>query len=125
VPGKTEGPQFYPVSAIDYCTGYLMAFGAMVALARRAEQGGSWVVRISLAQVGKWMTDLGEVPAAALAQVPDEFSAAELESWSMVSQTPAGPLRHLRPVVQMSETKPFWARPSVPLGYHRPEWPAR
>ena len=79
VPGKTEGPQFYPVSAIDYCTGYLMAFGAMVALARRAEQGGSWLVRISLAQVGKWMTDLGEVPAAALAQVPDEFSAAELE----------------------------------------------
>mgnify|MGYP000736707446 CR=1 FL=1 len=32
VPGKTAGPQFYPVSAIDYCTGYLMAFGAMVAL---------------------------------------------------------------------------------------------
>ncbi|MGD9884910.1 MAG: CoA transferase, partial [Reyranella sp.] len=27
VPGKTAGPQFYPVSAIDYCTGYLMAFG--------------------------------------------------------------------------------------------------
>src|SRR5262249_34367206 len=22
VPGKTAGPQFYPVSAIDYCTGY-------------------------------------------------------------------------------------------------------
>ncbi len=38
VPGKTAGPQFYPVSAIDYCTGYLMAFGAMVALARRARR---------------------------------------------------------------------------------------
>jgi hypothetical protein len=42
-----------------------------------------------------------------------------------VSQTPSGPLRHLKPVVQMSETQPFWARPSVPLGYHRPVWPAR
>ena len=125
MPGKTEGPQFYPVSAIDYCTGYLMAFGAMVALARRAEQGGSWLVRISLAQVGKWMADLGEVPEAALAQVPVEFGDAELDSWSMVSQTPSGPLRHLKPVVQMSETQPFWARPSVPLGYHRPVWPAR
>ena len=41
VPGKTPGPQFYPVSAIDYCTGYLMAFGAMVALARRAREGGA------------------------------------------------------------------------------------
>ena len=35
-PGDEPGPQFYPVSAIDYLTGYLMAFGAMVALERRA-----------------------------------------------------------------------------------------
>jgi crotonobetainyl-CoA:carnitine CoA-transferase CaiB-like acyl-CoA transferase len=124
VPGKTSGPQFYPVSAIDYCTGYLMAFGAMVALARRARDGGSWLVRISLAQVGRWMVDLDEVPAAALRDVPAEFSRAELEYWSMVSETPSGPLRHLKPVVQMSETQPHWARPSVPLGYHRPEWPS-
>src|SRR6202023_2574200 len=61
VPGKTPGPQFCPVSAIDYCTGYLMAFGAMVALTRRAREGGSWLVRISLAQVGKWIVDLGEI----------------------------------------------------------------
>src|SRR6266403_3566738 len=66
IPGKTPEPQFYPVSAIDYCTGYLMAFGAMVALSRRTQEGGSWLVRISLAQVGKWIVDLGEVPAAAL-----------------------------------------------------------
>src|SRR6266404_5351588 len=49
-PGKSPAPQFYPVSAIDYCTGYLMAFGAMVALARRTREGGSWLIRISLAQ---------------------------------------------------------------------------
>src|SRR5712691_1361772 len=42
-PGAEQGaPQFYPVSAIDYLTGYLMAFGAMVALARRVREGGSW-----------------------------------------------------------------------------------
>jgi crotonobetainyl-CoA:carnitine CoA-transferase CaiB-like acyl-CoA transferase len=125
VPGETAGPQFYPVSAIDYCTGYLMAFGAMVALARRAQEGGSWLVRISLAQVGKWMVDLGEVPAASLKDVPAEFGEEELERWSTVSETPSGRLRHLKPVVQMSETAPRWARPSVPLGYHRPVWPAR
>src|SRR5256714_3800481 len=40
-PGTEPGaPQFYPVSAIDYLTGYLMAFGAMVALARRARASG-------------------------------------------------------------------------------------
>ena len=43
----------------------------------------------------------------------------------MASDTPAGRLRHLKPVVQLSETPPRWARPSVPLGYQRPVWPAR
>ncbi len=123
VPGKTSGPQFYPVSAIDYCTGYLMAFGTMVALNRRAHEGGSWLVRISLAQVGKWIVDLGEIPAANLKDAPEEFSPEELHRWSIVSQTPSGPLRHLGPVVQLSETPPFWARPSVPLGHHPPVWP--
>lgn len=125
VPGKAPGPQFYPVSAIDYCTGYLMAFGAMVALNRRVTEGGSWLVRISLAQVGKWIVDLGEVPAASLPGVAAEFTPDELDRWSMVSETPSGPLRHLKPVVRMSETPPYWARPSVPLGFHQPIWPAR
>src|SRR6266540_1776357 len=123
IPGKTPEPQFYPVSAIDYCTGYLMAFGAMVALARRTREGGSWLVRISLAQVGKWIVDLGEAPAAALKDIPAEFTASELERWSTVSETPSGRLGHLKPAVQLSETPPYWARPSVPLGYHRPVWP--
>ncbi len=122
-PGKDAGPQFYPLSAIDYCTGYLMAAGAMTALARRAEQGGSWLVRISLAQIGKWIVDLGQVPEPELADVPAEFTPAELDSWSMTSQTPSGALRHLRPVAQLSETPARWARPSVPLGYHPPVWP--
>jgi crotonobetainyl-CoA:carnitine CoA-transferase CaiB-like acyl-CoA transferase len=125
VPGKTPGPQFYPVSAIDYCTGYLMAFGAMIALSRRAREGGSWLVRISLAQVGKWIVDLGEVPEAAARDAAAEFTPDELERWSTVSETPSGRLRHLKPVVQLSETSPYWARPSVPLGYNRPEWPER
>jgi hypothetical protein len=102
-----------------------MAFGAMVALARRAREGGSWLVRISLAQVGKWIVDRGEVPAAAARDAPADFTADELERWSMVSEIPSGRLRHLKPVVQLSETPPFWARPSVPLGYHQPVWPPR
>src|SRR5262249_17305037 len=47
-PGATPGPRFYPASAVDYLTGYLMAFGAVVALTRRVREGGSWLVRISL-----------------------------------------------------------------------------
>jgi crotonobetainyl-CoA:carnitine CoA-transferase CaiB-like acyl-CoA transferase len=124
-PGPEPGPQFYPVSAIDYITGYLMAFGAMVALARRVREGGSWLVRISLAQTGRWLVDRGEVPDGQLTNVPREFTPEELERWSMTSVTPGGRLRHLAPVVQLSETPARWARPSVPLGHHDPAWPER
>ena len=122
-PGAEPGPQFYPVSAIDYLTGYLMAFGAMVALARRAREGGSWLVRISLAQTGRWLVGLGEVPEAALKDTPEEFQRADLDRWSIESDAPAGRLRHLGPTVQLSQTPPYWARPSVPLGYNEPAWP--
>src|SRR6059036_172509 len=124
-PGAAPGPQFYPVSAIDYLTGYLMAFGAIVALARRAREGGSWLVRISLAQTGRWLVGRGQVPEAQLRDVPKEFTAAELERWTTTSDTPVGRLHHLAPVLRLSETPPYWARPSVPLGYHEPVWPAR
>lgn len=124
-PGAEPGPQFYPVSAIDYITGYLMAFGAMVALARRVREGGSWLVRLSLAQTGRWLLDRGQVPESELQDVPDDFTPEEIERWSTTSQVPDGRLGHLAPVVQMSEAQPYWARPSVPLGYHEPVWPER
>src|SRR5689334_16161836 len=124
-PGAEPGPQFCPVSAIDYLAGYLMAFGAMVALARRAREGGSWLVRISLAQTGRWLVGLGEVPEAALKDVPKEIPQTDIDRWSIESDTPVGRLRHLGPTVRLSETPPYWARPSVPLGHNPPVWPAR
>ena len=123
--GPAAAPRFNPVSAIDYCAGYLLAAGAMVALKRRAVEGGSWLVRTSLAQVGKWIAELGEVENEALRQVPGEFPPDELDSWSMATKAPHGLLHHLKPVVRMSETPPFWIRPAVPLGYHLPDWPPR
>jgi len=65
------------------------------------------------------------VPEADLKDVPKEFTSAELLRWSMMSDTPVGRLRHLGPVLRLSETPPRWARPSVPLGYNAPVWPER
>ena len=124
-PGAEPGPQFYPVSAIDYLTGYLMAFGAMIALARRAREGGSWLVRASLAQTGRWLVDRGEVPESQLRDVPGEFTPEEIENWCTETEVPAGSLTHLAPALQLSETAPRWTRPTVPLGYHEPVWPQR
>jgi crotonobetainyl-CoA:carnitine CoA-transferase CaiB-like acyl-CoA transferase len=112
-------PKLLPVSVIDYVSGYLMAFGAMVALARRATEGGSWLVRVSLARTGKWIVDRGIIDN--FASVPVELPREELQK--LIMQT--GKFSHLRPVLELSETPPYWERPPVPLGTHPPEWPKR
>jgi crotonobetainyl-CoA:carnitine CoA-transferase CaiB-like acyl-CoA transferase len=120
--GDGKKPQFLPVSAIDYVSGYLMAFGAMVALARRAQEGGSWEVRVALARTGRWITDRGLVDGSAAPEIP----AAEIAPLLTESRCPDGRLiTHFAPVVRLSETPPHWTRPPAPLGWHKTEWPAR
>ncbi len=112
-------PRNMPVQALDYIAGYLGALGAMAALAKRVEQGGSWLVRVSLAQVAHWLAGLGTVDAAAgMAELPE----AELARLTMESEGPFGLLRHLKPVVLLSETPSFFATPAEPLGTSPARW---
>lgn len=115
-------PKLLPVSAIDYVSGYLMAFGAVLALARRAREGGSWLVRVALARTGKWIVDLGE-PKSDWRGLPGEVPAAELAGLMDEMDAPDGRIGFLKPVVRLSQTPPRWARPPVPLGTHPPVWP--
>jgi crotonobetainyl-CoA:carnitine CoA-transferase CaiB-like acyl-CoA transferase len=114
-----EKPRNLPVQALDYVAGYLGALGAMVALARRVEQGGTWLVRVSLVQVAHWIASLGTVDATGTAS---DLPAEELAHLTMESDGPLGHLRHLKPVVQMSETPAFYARPAEPLGTSPARW---
>jgi crotonobetainyl-CoA:carnitine CoA-transferase CaiB-like acyl-CoA transferase len=115
-----QQPKLLPVSAIDYVSGYLMAFGVCVALARRAREGGSWLVRVALARVGKWIVDRGT--AEGFEGLADDLAAAELEPLMAEMDAPDGRIRYLKPVIGLSETPPYFSRPPVPLGYHRPVW---
>jgi crotonobetainyl-CoA:carnitine CoA-transferase CaiB-like acyl-CoA transferase len=56
-----DGPKELPAQMLDHATGNLMAFGAMMARARQSREGGSWHVRVSLAQTGRWLWNLGRV----------------------------------------------------------------
>jgi crotonobetainyl-CoA:carnitine CoA-transferase CaiB-like acyl-CoA transferase len=122
--GGADEPKLQPGAVTDYTTGYLAAFGTMVALLRRAKYGGSYLVRVSLTQTAMWLRSLGLGPEDRL----DQASLAgieEIASYSIKSETGFGPVTHLRPAVRMSETQPRWSRPLVPLGTNEPAWPAR
>jgi crotonobetainyl-CoA:carnitine CoA-transferase CaiB-like acyl-CoA transferase len=120
-----EQPAFMPVSEQDYIAGYLMAFGAMVALGRRAREGGSWMVRVSLAGTGHWIRQHGLLDLSAPGMQPAGISDAQIESFTMESASPVGRLSHLAPAAHLSATPGRWSRPAVELGTHQPAWPPR
>src|SRR5580704_9634359 len=116
-----EGPKELPAQMLDHATGYLMAFGAMMARARQSREGGSWHVRVSLAQSGRWLWNLG--------RLADGFETADLPGEAVKpfsEQLPSGfgPLQAISHSAALSRTPAFWARPAMPLGSHPPHWPA-
>ncbi len=121
--GRPGDPSLVPLPMCDYTTGYLAAVGSMLALRRRTQEGGSYHVRVSLARTAMWVAAQARCPADeasnALADPQDIDAAAAMT----VSETPFGRLHHLDPIVRMSETPPHWARTTVPLGTHDPQWP--
>jgi len=113
-------PRELPAQALDHASGYLMAFAALMALARKAEEGGSWHVRVSLAQTGHWLTSLGRLSDGFAVVDPKLADIADLIE---VADTPFGLLRHVRHAAVLAETPAHWARAPVPLGTHAPVWP--
>ena len=117
-----QRPHLLPAAACDYTTGYLAAYGVMLALARRAVEGGSYHVRVSLCQSGMFIQRQGM-----LAQAPapgQDLTGAELDQIRIETKPGhLGPLRHLGPILRMSETPARWIRPTPRLGGDRPQWP--
>ena len=106
--------------ATDHAAGYLMAFGAIAALARRCTEGGSWHVRVSLAQTGKWLRQLGRIERGLSCH---ETSFDGVQDLLEVHDSGFGRLAAIRHAAQLSETPARWARPSMPLGAHLAAWP--
>src|SRR5581483_7512470 len=113
-------PKELPAQALDHASGYLMAFGAMTALARKEREGGSWHVRVSLAQTGHWLTGLGRLRNGFDAPDPKHADVADLLE---EAPGPLGRLTFVRHAAQLAETPARWDRPPVALGTHAPVWP--
>ncbi len=125
-------PHLAPAAVNDYTTGFLGAYGAMEALRRRATEGGSWLVEVSLCETAMWYLRLGQLtpPAPSDETVPVDHAVgrglgdvADLQD--EVDTPDYGRLRYLRPALAMSETPPHWTLPPRPAGTHAPTWPPR
>lgn len=110
-------PKPLPMQILDYATGHLMAFAAATALRRQALEGGSWHARLSLAQTGRWIRNLGRVADGFAVRTPDRAPYLETAASGF------GELVALRHSAQLQRTPARWTRPSMPPGTHPPIWP--
>ena len=115
--GRSGDPGPLPAQALDHATGYLAAAGAMTALARQSREGGSFHVRVSLAQTGRWIASLPRVEAQG---VPDPTLD---DVRDLTSELPSawGALTYVRPPGTLSTAPIEWRtgpqRPSAANGW--------
>jgi crotonobetainyl-CoA:carnitine CoA-transferase CaiB-like acyl-CoA transferase len=117
--GQTA-PKALPCQALDHGSGYLLAFGALIALMRRMQEGGSWHVQVSLARTGRWIRDLGRVAGGLAIPGPTEDGVVDL-----LETTDAPGLGRVHAVchaAELGETPARWDRPPVNLGTDLPTW---
>lgn len=116
--GGLDTPAYPPTRIVnDWTAPWLGAFGAMVALRRRATEGGSYRVRVSLARASMWWLGLPRMKKRQVAPLPE---AAYYEA-----DTPMGRFRTPHCQVRFSETQPHFETPLVPWGASLPAWRPR
>lgn len=116
---RIDAPELVPAAVCDYLTGYLATIGMLVALVRRATEGGSYHVEVSLTRTAMWIQELG---LRSDCETRGHIPLDELESFMMDSQTCFGTIRHLKPVVSFSQTPPQFSHPVSAPGSSTAVW---
>jgi crotonobetainyl-CoA:carnitine CoA-transferase CaiB-like acyl-CoA transferase len=124
VEGAVDAP-LMPLQAIfaDYLAGYVGAAAVTSALLRRAGEGGSYQVRVSLTKMAMWAQDIGLLDEAALNGTKawaDLVAEADLPTATIDS--PFGEITYLPSLIDMPDVKPGFVRGPQPLGSSLLEW---
>ncbi len=123
--GSHDEPILAPTFTLnDYLAAYLASAGAVAALVRRAREGGSYHVQVSLARCSMWVQELGLLPEhlwpkrKAGEPVLPELRKRDL----METDCVFGRVRHAKPIAEFSETTAYWTTGPSPLGTNNLFW---
>ena len=120
-----EGKPSWPPTMVlnDYIAGYLGAAGIVAALRRRATEGGSYHVRVSLTRAAMWYQSLGMVDRMGFD--PSDPDHRMIDPRTIRGATPYGEVHRLAPQAVLSKTPGKWPEPMVRVrGADRPMWEA-
>jgi crotonobetainyl-CoA:carnitine CoA-transferase CaiB-like acyl-CoA transferase len=122
--GTPEVPRLTEIFVVnDYAMSWLGAVGTMAALKRRAIEGGSYRVRISLLRLSLWLLQIGVFDksyARSVAGKPGDH--AFLPPTLFKAETPCGDYQGVTDQVVMTRTPGRYRVPLVPRGSSHPEW---
>ncbi|MEU6415915.1 CoA transferase [Streptomyces spiralis] len=134
VEGSARRPGALPAQALDHGTGYLLAGAVLRALTEQSAEGGSRVVRLSLARTAAWLTqgsgpgasEPGGAPGSAgTGAVPSSVPGAPYdgpEPWLGETDSGIGRLRYALPPVAFAGGPALWARPPGHWGADVARW---
>jgi crotonobetainyl-CoA:carnitine CoA-transferase CaiB-like acyl-CoA transferase len=119
-----SSPSFPPTLVLnDYIAGYLGAAGVLAALRRRAREGGSYHVRISLTRAAMWYLTLGVFPTREVDVSKPEHRMVPPQT--VKGQTCYGETLRLAPLAKLSKTPGHWPDPLLRVrGADLPQWRA-
>lgn len=120
-----EVPQLSPIVVVnDYIVSWLTAAGISAALLRRAREGGSWKVHVSLTRVALWILELGIFDldyARATAGAPTG-PHAYLDPETFTADTALGRYQGVTDQVRMSQTPGHYDPVLIARGSSLPVW---
>ena len=118
---QPSSPPIIPVC--DNVVGWLATIGILSALRRRAIEGGSYRVVVSLTRTVLWLLSLGifdKAYARATAGSTDEHTYIAPDLFT--AETPLGTYQGMTDQVVMSRTPGAFRTVLVPRGSSKPEW---
>ena len=122
--GSDQAPQLPPVVVVnDYLTSWLAQVGVVAALKRRAEEGGSYHVHLSLTRIALWLISLGIFDkdwAYRVAGSSDDHRYLDPETFT--ADTPLGVYQGVTEQVEMSLTPGSYDPVLSPRGASSPDW---
>ncbi|WP_405056637.1 CoA transferase [Kribbella sp. NBC_01505] len=122
--GSADQPVLPHIGVVnDYLVPWLATAGICAALIRRATEGGSYRVHISLTRIALWIISLGVFDqnfARSIAGSGGDH--AYLDPDTFTAETPLGLYQGVTDQVQMSATPGAFRTILVPRGSNRPEW---
>lgn len=121
--GVGEAARPMPCQALDHAAGYFLAAGICAAIYKRAVEGGSYEVSVSLAGTGKYLRSLGQYPGKEGFDCRDFVNSGQLEECLETRSSGFGKLKAVRHSAAVEGAMPGWDVMPKPLGSDKAEWP--